>query len=323
MRPESASITLRRDLTVVAQEFDSLKAQRLFIGDRAAPIAVVEEVASTYPVITRESFKRPATSTRRTEGAAYPRIEGTFGSASYECEEHGLEEILDDRRAARYRTFLNFERWSTLRLRHQILMARERRVAALYSGAGLTNHNVATAWSTVADAVPINDILTGVQTVEDACGCIGEDLTLIIPRADFRELLQVTQIVDKTKYTYPGIQPANLAASQIATMLGLKQVLLARGSYDSADEGIAAGVAAQIWTAGVMYLALLAEPGADLESPSAMRTMVWSQDGGPEIPIVERYRSEERRSEVLRMREDTDEVATAEADLMAYQLTNN
>ncbi|MBE3069609.1 MAG: hypothetical protein IMZ66_05165, partial [Planctomycetes bacterium] len=289
MRPETAAITLRRDLMIVANEFDAEAAGKKFIASLAAPVAPVPEAAATYPVINKECFKRPATSTRRTEGGAYNRIQGTFATASYECEENGLEDILDDRRAKRFASWLDFEREATRLLRYQMLMAWEKRVKAAYVALGLTNTNVGTAWTTVATATPLGDIQTGVETLEDKCGCIGEDLSLIIPRADFREFLAVTQVVDKSKYTYPGVQPANLAADQIAKMLGIKQVLLARGSYDGSEEGITAESATQIWTAGVMYLALLADPGSGLDRPSAMRTIRWTGDGvAADGPIVER-----------------------------------
>jgi hypothetical protein len=329
MRPESTSVTLRRDLSVVVQEFDESKAAKKFIAPFAAPVCRVEQQASTYPVMNRETFKKPADASR-TDRGAYNRIEGTFGEGNYSTQDHGLEYSLDDRKAAKYRSFLSFEQAASRILRYKIMMVWERRVAALWSGLGLTNHNVSTAWSTVATADPIGDIVTGAETLEDKCGCAREDLTLIIPRADFRELLATTQIVEKVKYTYPGVQPALLSQEIVAAMLGLRRVVVPRGAYDSAAEGIAESMS-QVWPSGILYLAQLAEPRGpgspdsidSLETePSACRTLIWPGDGADDIPVMERYRDETVRAEILRVRDDTDEVATAEADLMGYQITN-
>lgn len=329
MRPESTSVTLRRDLSIVAQEFDDRGAVKKLIAPYAAPVVRVEEASSTYPVMNREPFKKPVSTTRGEDGR-YNRIVGVFGSASYACEDHGLEYPVDDRKAARYRTWLNAEMAGARILRWQILLAWERRVAALYAGAGFTNHNVGTAWSTVATANPVADIKAGADVLEDGCGCAREDLSLIIPRADFDELILTDQIRECVKYTFPGIQPAMLNAEQIATILGLKRVVVARSSYDSKEEGIAESMS-QVWTAGVIYLALLAEPrnpgqAATYESleiePSAARTLLWPADGAEDIPVMESYREEAVRGNVIRARDDTDEVLTAEVDLMAYKLTN-
>ena len=329
MRPESTSIVLRRDLTIVAQEFDDRGAVKKLIAPIAAPVVRVEEAASTYPVMNREPFKKPISTTRGEDGR-YNRITAVFGSAAYSCEDHGLEYPVDDRKAARYRTFLNAEQAAARILRWQILLAWERRVAALYAAAGFTNHDVATAWSTTDTSQPVQDVKAGADVLEDACGCAREDLSLVIPRADFDELILTDQIRDCVKYTFPGIQPAMLNAEQIATILGLKRVVVARSSYDSTEEGVAESMS-QVWPSGVLYLALLAEPrnpgqAATYESleiePSAARTLVWPGDGADEIPVMESYREDAVRGNVVRARDDTDEVLTAEADLMAYQLTN-
>ena len=132
--------------------------------------------------------------------------------------------------------------------------------------------------------------------------------------------MSVDAITEQVKYTYPGIRPAQLRPDQFAAILGIKQVLLATGAYDSAIEGETESNS-QIWTAGIMYLALLAEDNDPLEVPSAFRTMLWTASA-PELPVVETYREEKVAADIVRMRDDTDEVATAEVDLMAQKITN-
>jgi hypothetical protein len=319
MRPESTSVTLRRDLSATAQEFDTSTAANKFIGRKAAPIFQTPEASETYPVMKRENFKKPA-ETARAEGGAFNRIVGEFGKGTFSCDEHGLEYPIDDRRRKRYATFIDAEQAATRILWYQMRMAHERRVAALYSGAGLTNTNVVTAWSTVASADPANDVIIAANKLADACGCDISELSLVIPRADLLEALRTDAIVEQVKYTYPGIRPAQLSAAQFAAIIGIKQVLPATGAYDSAIEGETESNS-QIWTAGIMYLALLAEDNDPLEVPSAFRTMLWTASA-PELPVVETYREEKVAADIVRMRDDTDEVATAEVDLMAQKITN-
>lgn len=318
MRPESTSITLRRDLTQVAQEFDDANATKGFIADRAAPILETDEDSGTYPIFNREAFRKPA-NTARAEGAAYNRIIAEFGSGTFACEEHGLEYPIDARRRKRYSSSIDARAMATRVLRHQILLAKERRVSALYVATGLTSNSPTAAWSDTSNAKPLTDILTGFQVIEDKCGCSRDDLRVVMPRADVTEFLATDQVTNKSLYTFPGIQPAELQAAQIAAILGCREVLIPRSVYDSADEGIAESIT-QVWTAGTIYTVLLCGENDPLDIPSAFRTMVWTQNC-PQLPVVESYDEPTIRGEVVRMLDDTDEVATAEADLMAYEMT--
>ena len=319
MRPESTSMTYRAELTAIVNEYDVEKAAARFIGRRAAPVFEVAECAGEYPIMRRANFKKPATTTRA-EGAKFNRIIGQFGKGNYACDENGLAYPVDDRMKRRYTMLIDAEAAAARILWYQLLLSHERRVAALYSGGGFTNTNVATAWSTKATALPLDDLLTGIEQLEDKSGAGGEDISLIIPRADFREMLSTAQVVDKTKYTYPGLQPALLKPLQVAAMLGIKEALVARSVYDSKEEGVAE-TNTQIWTAGVMYLAVLAADNEDLEQPSAARTMLWTRSA-PELPVMESYRDEDATSDIIRARMDTDELLIGETDLFVYQLTN-
>ncbi len=319
MRSESTLVTYRPDLSAQVNEYDAEKAATRFIGRLAAPVFTVPEASGGYPIINRENFKKPANA-KRAEGAKFNRITGEFGKGTFDCEEYGLEYPIDDRKRRRYRNLIDAEAAGSKVLWFQLLLGHEIRVATLYSGAGFSNTNVATDWSTTATAVPLDDIATGIETLEDNCGVGPADVSMIIPRPDFRELQRTAQVIDKTKYTYPGLQPALLQATQVAAMLGIKQVLIARSSYDTKEEGVTESMS-QIWTAGVMYLAVLADDEGPLEEPSAARTMMWDVNA-PEMPVMESYREENIKSDIVRARMDTDEVLTGAVNLFAYKLTN-
>jgi hypothetical protein len=319
MQPESASIIYRPDLAQLVQEYDVEKAAARFIARKAAPVFGVPNRAGQYPIMNRENFKKPASS-RRAKDGAYNRITGKFGQGTYRCDENGLEYPIDDARREEYRNLINAEAAGSRILWYQLLLGLESRVAALYSGGGFTNHNVATAWSTKATALPLDDIETGIEVLEDKCGAGEGDISLIIPRADFREMLSTTQVVNKSQYTNPGVQPSMLREAQVAAMLGIKEVLRARSVYDSTEEGVAE-TNTQVWTAGVMYLAVLAGENDDLEVPSAARIIQWDEDA-PELPVIESYRDDKVRSDIIRERMNTDEVLIGETDLFVYQLTN-
>jgi len=320
MYPESSSITFRPELAVLAQEYLVGSAASKFIGLRTAPIFNAGLQSGEYPILNREYFKKPAETRRAAPGAPYNTINAKLGQGTYSCVDYGLTHPIDDRQVAIYSRLFNLEVSAISVIMHQMLLTHEIRVAALYSGAGYSNTNVTTDWSTTATAVPLDDFATGINDVCDMCGAVPGDISLIIPRADYIELMRTAQFIAKGQYTYPGIIPAQMAPMQVAGLLGIKECLVAQSSYDSTEEGVAE-TNAQIWTAGVMYLAVCAPANSGLDTPSAARTIAWNE-GEPDEPIVESWREEKNRSNYVRVRGDMDEVLTGETDLFAYQLTN-
>lgn len=323
MRPESTSVTYRADIAVLSKEFEAVKAAGRFIGKRVAPIIEVGEKSGGFPIFNRETFKKPASSTSRTPDGGYNRITGEFGKGTYDCVEHGLEYLIDDAKKAQYASLFNAENAAMQILSYQMWLAYEQRVAAMISGAGFTNHGASTVWSTAASAVPLTDIETGIETLQDNCGVGREDISLIIPRAAYTEMMATAQVVDKVKYTWAGtasgVQPSRLPEQLVASMLGIKEVLIAGGAYDSTEENYAESMS-QIWTSTIAYLVVTANEGDSLETPSVARTALWTGDS-PVMPTFESYRKDEIRSDVLRMRENTEEFLQGETDLFAYKIT--
>ncbi len=322
MRPESTTAAVRPVLTEFAQEYFAERARAKFIGLRAAPLFEAAKRIAQYLEFNRQSFKKRVTNQTRAPGGAYNRITGEFGRKTYTCEENGLEYPVDDVLKEQYDDMFDAEVAATDILVTQILMGHEARVAALYSGAGLSNTNVTTAWSVVATAVPITDIQKGLNKLNDANGSMPIDVSLIIPRADFQELQKVAEIIALVKYIWSAstMIPVNIPAATVAAALGIKEILVAGGSYDAQEEGYAESDT-QFWAAGVMYLAVLAPSGSSLRIPSQARTVIWTQDS-PDFPTMESYREEQTRSDIVRARFQTDEVTTGDTDIMAYKLTN-
>ncbi len=322
MRPENTTAIIRPALSVMANEYDVDKAAKKFIAMIAAPKYDAPAQLGQFPIMNRENFKKRA-ETARGSGGKFNRIHGEFGNGTYNCEDHGLEYPIDDRKRAQYSNLFDAEVAGTKITRFQMLLNREYRVSQAYANAGLSNTNVAVAWSTVATGVPLTDIETGFEALEDNTGWDRSDMTVIIPRADFKEALLTDQVINKSKYTFrlaDGVQPSQLSAAQFAAMLDCKQVLVPKGTVDSKEEGVTESNS-QLWAAGVIYIVILAEEADDLDTPSFMR-MVLNVNYTAEAPIVETYRDETCKADIVRMEEDTDELLQGETDLFGYKLTN-
>jgi len=322
MHPESSSITLRRDLSQTAQEFDDELAAGGLIADRVAPINKVGEATAGYPIINRENFQTED-DTKRNDDGTYNFIDGKFGKGTYSVDDHGLSTILDDAAKRRYATFLDFENAMTRILQWRIKMARERRTATMVMDTAVyTPNNAATTWATAASADPAADVEAGVLAIKQNSGIPRSMISFICPRTDFNLLCKCAAIIDQVKYTFSGndgVRPAYLKPKHIAAILELKEVIVPDGAYNSKPEGETASMTS-VWGSGKAMLAVLAKgPDTPLEFPAAWRTMLWTEDS-PIFPVFERYYSNDRRGEVLRARAQTDEVSTAEANLLTYMI---
>lgn len=320
MERESTSVLFRPDLQAEVNEYAIEKARQRLLGLRVAPIFRSSTYNGQYPIFRRSGFKKKAEAKRNANGT-YNQIQAFFGAGNFSCDENGLEGVVDDATRAKYATLFDAEKAVSKQVAWQVLLNHEYRVSQLFANGGFTNHNVAAAWSVSASSDPLEDLSTGIDSLKDTWGVDQMDITLIIPRADFREMMKCAAVADKSKYTFPGIQPGLLSAAQAAAMLGIKQVLVAESVYDSANEGLAE-VNAMFWPAGVMYLTVCANEDDDLDVPSSARTVLWENDS-PDIITMETYRSDERRGDVIRARHQTDEICQLDStDPMVYQLTN-
>ena len=92
----------------------------------------------------------------------------------------------------------------------------------------------------------------------------------------------------------------------VAQALGIAQILVGRASYSTARKGanVTDASLSYIWTPDYLWMGEV--KGGAPEEGGAGRTFLWTGDS-PELFTVESYRREDIRSDVVRVRQDTDE----------------
>ena len=305
-RPESSSIAVpRHDLAVLAYEY--MASQTQFIGLEALPILGVPKRNGVVPYIRGEDILA-VKETRRAPRSNYPRGDWEYGSLTYETWENGFEYPVDDAEAAEFKAFFNAERTSAEIAALMLLRVQERRIADLLFNAttfsGYTS-GVGTEWSTTSTATPIDDCLNKAETVEANCGM--RPNTLIIGSTARNNLDRNAQIRDRIKYTNPAVGNARLSDELLAQALGVDRVLVGRARYNDADKGKDYN-AAEIWDDEYALLCVTnpVAPTDMGQTPNLGRTVLWTEDS-PTNLVVERYRDETVRGEVVRVRQNTDE----------------
>lgn len=302
-QPTSDTAVRRPDLAVVVDEYRDTVATGA-IAPQVMPFIPVAVQTAQFPVIPKEVMLK-IHDTRRAMRGRYPSSDWEFEMGHYATKENGWEEKIDDRERKLYATQLDAEVVATRRATKIIDLSKEQRVAAkVFNATNFTAHAVTHEWDDATNAVPIDNINTAKLAVRAACGMLPN--TLIIAFSTFLNLKNCDQIVDRLIYTFPGIDINRMSSQQLAAIFDVGQVLVGGAVYDSADKGQDASIS-DLWSNEYAMLTVCSD-SPDISEPCIGRTFLWTEETpGSGEPVVESYRDEGSRSDVVRVRHDSDE----------------
>jgi len=299
----SSSAIYRPDLGVAVLEYYEGPTMN-YIGLEIMPIFETPFQSSTYPVIPKEALLDAPDVSRAPRGK-YNRGDWKYENGLYHTQEKGWEEPVDDteralldRRVPGMADFVATNRAMNIILRNQ-----EKRIASkLFNASNFTAHAVTVEWNTAATAKPITDVKDGKAAFRTQCGMLPD--ALVISWTTFEDLKNCDQIVDRLKYTFPGIDINKMTSAQLAAVFDVPRVLIGNAVYNSAKKNKAA-VVTDFWSYEYAALVKISQ-GDDFTQPGVGRTFLWTDDS-PQNAIVEQYREEGIRSDVFRVRHNVDE----------------
>ena len=303
MRPKGDSAVYRPDLGQVVMEYVEGPTMG-FIGLEVMPVFETSKQASTYPVIPKEALLSISDVSRAPRGT-YNRDDWVYETGKYATVEKGTEEPIDDGERALFGQVAPglTDLIATQRAWKKILRAQEKRIAdKVFNSTNFTAHAVANEWDDAANATPIEDVNDGIISLRQQCGMLPD--ALIIAYSTFRRLKECDQIVDRLKYTFPGIDVNRMTSEQLAAVFDVPRVLIGGEVYNANGKGLDASIM-DIWDDEYAALVKISG-GLDIREPGVGRTFLWTEDS-PENPIVESYREENRRSDIIRVRHHVDE----------------
>jgi len=265
-----------------------------FVADQVFPFTKVNKESDYYFVYGREQYMIPETI--RGPSSEYNRVSATLSTVQYSCQEYGLEIPIDDRERDNADAPLNPDKEATELATKLLLLAWEKRVIDIVTSTSLITQNTTLSgtdqWSDYTNSDPLGDIDTGAQTILKA---IGEPPnTLIMGREVFDKLKWHPDITDLVKYT----QKAVVTPDLLASCLSLDRCLVAHSIYNTAKEGATESISF-LW--GKKALLAYIDPNA------GVRGMTLGKSFGTKDRLVERYREDKIRSDVVRALHIVDE----------------
>jgi hypothetical protein len=299
--------TPRLDLGAAYMEFmadESMFPE--FVGLAVLPFFRSQKQAANYPALTRESMLSGA-DTKRAPKSAYNRVDIGGEDKAFATEEHGLEGIADDRQRSLYANDFDLDLAVTRQVMRKVRLAHELRVkeavfdTGTWTGAALTTDVSAAPWSNAASPV-VKHVLAAKEKVRVGTGM--EPNALILGRAQFENLLNNAEILAR----FPGaaLVTEAMIRQALASIFGLSKLIIGNAVQNTADEGQAASIA-DVWGSTYAMVAKVAGPNDSIEQPSIGRTVLWVPESPEEI-VVESYREEQVRGDVIRCRHDVDEI---------------
>lgn len=305
---QSAALSsYRPDLADTLMEFDLAMDREGMVGLRIAPVLEVDKVAGFFAKVSIHETLKTYT-TNRAEGGGYNKATGKFSTDNYACEEHGLEEDIDDRKAVRLSSLVDSEALATERCRDAVMRNLNQRVIdlALTTLNGLSYETAAgTAWSTTSSALPIDNVRTVQNAIRDR-GAPPPN-TMVLDYKAWLSLIDNAQIIDRLKYAgFQNPNRGNITTSAVAQALDLDDIWVSRSMRNTANDLATEPTLTPQWTTTKAML-FYAYPGLDTAKPQFMRTFHWGADGSSIGRTIETYRNEAIRADVVRCRMDTDE----------------
>lgn len=279
----------------------------MFIARKILPTVPVGIQGGYFPKFKRTSILRPGV-VKRASGATYNRSVVDVTDDSFLCQERGHEALIPDDARAVVKNDFDLMARATKECAEKILLDMEIDVAAAIQDA-VTNWPIGTAalatdvsaapWDTATSAV-IDHVQAAKEKVRRLTGYTAD--TLILAESQFQNLLKNDDILLR----FPGatLVTEQMLESNLSGIFGLRQVLRGKAVKNTAGEGDATPDVTDVWSDDYALVCYVGEAG--LMSPGLGKTVVFTPDSAEEV-LVESYREEKRRGDVVRARLHTDE----------------
>ncbi len=305
---------IRPELQVVAQE--AMEAEKFFIADKIFPYYGQPTRTGEYRKIKKGSGGILVATgddiTLRAPRTPYKEVDRTYEKVGFTCKDRGLTEVVDDSTEADLARFFSAEETATRLTLANILRGQEKRVAAAIM-------NEAT-WGKV-DAVNayteanVNHATTGIDVAQDIEEAIArvqkrQELvnTIIMSRNVWKRIRRSTLL---RKFIFGDAAGGKIITKQVfletfQDSAPITNLFIAEAVESTAKKGQEPTDAQlrYIWGDDYIWLGNVAD--GDPNVGGAGRIFYWQEDVEFAY-VVESYRDEPRRSDVVRVRQHNDE----------------
>lgn len=189
---------------------------------------------------------RIVTSIKAPEGETPTVQQNVTQADAYTIEEHALKAMASDYEADNQDSPFDVQRDRTEYVTDLLSVSREYGLASFMNVVGNFTNNTTLStyqWGKASDD-PLGNLATAIAAVADYCGKPDEAISLIMSAYVWRKFRTLDEVKDMLGFKYAGT--AVPTAQQVAAALGVRQILIGSGMYNSAKDG-QTDTLAQMW----------------------------------------------------------------------------
>ena len=298
--------TIRADINQALIE--APQADVGLIGAQLLPIQNVDAKAGTYLKVQLAAGELLSNNAlNRESGSSYSRGIRSFASANYATNEFGLEELVPDDASADLNRFFSYESETAKFLLRQLKLSHEKRVNDVVwaSSTPFTIADQSPAVNYTQALFATCDIARDVATAKLALATYGYEANCVAMSANVFELIRRSTLLQNQFFGVISNTGARLLSeSEIAAALGVQNLLVGRAAINTAGKNKSYSGSFVVSSAKIVVGQI---SGGEFTAGGMGRTLVWTGDAAGGF-VSESYRDEARRSQVLRVRMNTDEV---------------
>jgi hypothetical protein len=291
----------RADISSVLME--AVGQENLYIGQLIYPVFPSSREVGRYPKFTigpSELLRKSQGSTKRNETGTYNEISRKFTWDSFQTEEFGLEERVDDVVARRMESFFDAEMVTGKFLMNGLMLDYEVEVAAkTFDPATFTTTHTGDEY--IEANIETVDVPLDINSLLERMTLLGETPTHLTMSLKLWNFIRRTKKLQTYVYGYLNVNQggSQITDTMFASVFGLQGIIIAKKSYDSALKGKSPTVT-PVW--GNDYLAVARLAGGEFMNGGVGRTIIWDADAPGGLFTSESYRNEARRGNMLRVR---------------------
>jgi len=298
--------TIRADINQALIE--APQADVGLIGAQLLPIQNVDAKAGTYLKVQLAAGELLSNNVlNRESGSSYSRGIRSFSQANYSTNEFGLEELVPDDASADLNRFFSYESETAKFLLRQLKLSHEKRVNDVVwaSSTPFTIADQSPAVNYTQALVATCDIARDVATAKLALAQYGYEANCVAMSANVFELIRRSTLLQNQFFGVISSTGARLLSeAEIAAALGVTNLLVGRAAINTAGKNKTYSGSFVVSSAKIVVGQV---SGGEFTAGGMGRTLVWTGDAAGGF-VSESYRDEARRSQVLRVRMNTDEV---------------
>lgn len=301
----NAQATPRSDIYALVMQANT-DFNKLFIGDLVLPVKAEPVRLGIYMKAKLANAELlNADAKVRQQGTTYQRLNRKYDTDTFDCLEYGLETVVDDSYEDEVDRFMNLEATEAMLLERSLRISYEARVASAIMNSSTFTATAATAAYTAANIATI-DVVNDVDLAKTRLLKNGIIPNAVIMNQDvFNRIRRSTLLQNQIFGVVPRTanQRALPAEDDVARALGVDNLYVGKAPKNGNEKGQTYS-GSFVW--GSTYIWVGNVSGGEYQAGGVGRTIQWSKDTTG-LFTPETYRSDERRSNILRVRQHVSE----------------